>query len=267
MNSEIDEATRTDIVRVLLKQSREYVAAIYWSYNATDAQTILHNGSCFFLQIDQNLFGVTANHVYEAYIQAKEEHPELVLLIHNTIIQDFETRIIDRDQAADILTFSISSDELKQIDTRPYSCPINRWPPKPAVIGNGVIMAGYAEADRAVMDSKNVEFLQTSNFLIVAGIDEDKIEIQIEQKNLSSFDGHDLPSITKNLSGNSGAPLWTVSSDLHENFRLGGIIISQFPPKSEEEAVVIFAKRPEFILADGKLNRDENGRCKPKYRE
>ncbi len=267
MSTEPNEKSRKEIAKVLQVQSRDYVSSMYWSCDAINAESILRNGSCFFLQIGDNIFGVTANHVYEAYLQAREKYPDLILVIHNTIMKDFDDRIIDRDNVADILTFSVSPNEFKEIDTKPYRCPEDRWPPKPPVVKNGVIMAGYAEADMKVLDSKNVEFTQVSNLLIVKSIDEDKVEIQIEKKNLHSVDEHELPSMTKNLSGYSGAPLWTVSSDLHENFRLGGIIIAQFPAKNEDEVVAIYAKRPEFILPDGKLNRDENGRCTPKYRE
>ncbi len=49
MTAEPDEATIKEIIKVLLTESRHYVAEIYWAQNAVSAESVLRNGSCFFL--------------------------------------------------------------------------------------------------------------------------------------------------------------------------------------------------------------------------
>src|SRR5689334_17487046 len=103
----MDETAQREILRNLHVQSRDYVAPLYWGTDPYDAATILHNASCFFLEIGSHRFGVTANHVIAAYRDARTRHPDVHFVIRNTIIDDIEAQVIDADTAIDVFTFSI----------------------------------------------------------------------------------------------------------------------------------------------------------------
>lgn len=61
--------------------------------------------------------------------------------------------------------------------------------------------------------------------------------------------------MVRNLSGYSGSPLWTVEARPHELFRFGGVVLAQFPARTEDDANVIFSRRAECIRPDGTLDR------------
>ena len=252
----MDETAQREILRLLHVQSRDYVAPLYWGTDPYNAATILHNASCFFLEIGAHRFGVTANHVIAAYQEARARHPNVHFVIRNTIFDDIEAQAIDADTAIDVFTFSVTEQQFAEIAAKPYKSAPKHWPPAPPQADRGVVMTGYAEAGRTVLGKKAVEFEQSSNTLVAAAVERDKIEIQVQREHLRPLGTEQIPSMTLNLSGFSGSPLWTVEARPHELFRFGGVVLHQFPARTEDERNVIFARRAECIRADGTLDRD-----------
>ena len=175
-------------------------------------------------------------------------------MIRNCDIPDWESREIASDAVLDLSTFRVSDAEFAEIQIRPFQTDIGHWPPTPPQIGRGVFFTGYADAARRVVDSKTVEFEAISNGVVLTNLDPAALEVQIRRSSLQPVElGGEVPSILRNLSGFSGAPLLTVSDSVAELFRLGGVILRQMPAKDEDDVVTIFARRPECIRPDGAL--------------
>src|SRR5277367_3926635 len=92
---QLDELAAKGIAETLHRGSRHYVAPIWWGTNPSDVETVLHAASCFFVEIGNIRFGVTAFHVMAEYLADTAKHRRLFLMIRNTFIGDWGGRFID----------------------------------------------------------------------------------------------------------------------------------------------------------------------------
>lgn len=241
-------------MKTLHIESRNYVAPIWWAADAHNAETVLHNGSCFVVEVGDVRFGVTANHVIAEFLRDREIHPRLRLMVRNTDITDWDSRVIATDPALDVATFRLSGPEFASMQLRALQHSVERWPPPPPQAGRGVFFVGYAGVDRRVVDKRTVEFLQVSNGVVLTSLGPDELEVQIDRRDLAPLDGVPVPSLTKDVGGYSGAPLLIVSSNpAGPLFWLGGIVVRQLRAKNENDTTTIWARRPGCINGDGRL--------------
>jgi hypothetical protein len=256
----LDPASEAAIAKTLQIESRRYVAPIWWCGDPYDAGTVLHNGSCFFVTVGGNRFGVTAFHVIAAFLNDLQKFPATCLMIRNTELTNWEDRFIDGDSSLDVATFRVSDQEFQAIGAKALDSPLDKWPPAPPAVGRGLIFTGYPGVDRSVLGKKAVEFVQSSNGVVVASVGPDDIEITIDPAHLISIDGKPIPPTSKNLGGYSGAPALVVSAGLASLFWLGGVIIRQFAAQHEKDATTVWARRPNCILPNGQLVRSRHAR-------
>lgn len=250
----LDPSAAKDVAKILHRESRHYVAPIWWGIDPYDANTILHAASCFFVEIGETRFGVTAFHVIAEYLADREKYPSVFLMIGNTQIDNWNARFVDGDRALDIATFRTSDAEFRDIGLRALVSTPETWPPPPPQVGRGVAFTGYPGVDRRVMGRKTVEFLQSSNLVTLRDLSADDLELTIDPAYLTSLDGNPIPPTTKDLRGYSGSPLLVVSAKpLSSLFWLGGVVIRQLPAKDEKDTTTVWARRPNCIRADGTL--------------
>lgn len=250
----LDPPVAKDVARILHRESRYYVAPIWWGTDLYDANTILHAASCFFVEIGETRFGITAFHVIAEYLADLEKYPSVFLMIRNTQIDDWNARFIDGDRALDIATFRASDAEFQDIGLRALMSMPETWPPPPPQVDRGVVFTGYPGVDRRVMGRNTVEFLQSSNLVTLRDLSADDLEVTIDPAYLTSLDGSPIPPTTKHLGGYSGSPLLVVSANpLSSLFWLGGVVIRQLPAKDEKDTTTVWARRPNCIRADGTL--------------
>jgi hypothetical protein len=209
---QLNEHSAKGIAKTLHRESRHYVAPIWWATDPTDATTVLHAASCFFVEIDNIRFGVTAFHVIAEYLADRTKHEQLFLMIRNTIIGDWDRRFIDGDARLDVATFRITDAEFREIDIRPLVSTPETWPPPPLQADRGVAFTGYPGTGRRVVENNRVEFLQSSNLVVVRAVSNDDVEVTIDRGFLKSLDGTLIPPTTQNLGGYSGSPLLVVSA-------------------------------------------------------
>jgi hypothetical protein len=250
----LDRESEAAIARTLQAASRSYPAPIWWCSDPRDAATILHCGTCFFVSIGNNRFGVTAHHVIAQFLTDRDKFPDTMLMIRNTEVPDWDSRRIDCDGGLDLATFRVSDAEFASIGVTALHSDPERWPPPPPAEGKGLVFTGYPGEDRRVMDKKSIEFVQSSNGVVLASVGSEELEITIDPAFLVSIDGAPIASTTKNLGGYSGAPVLVVSENLAGPlFWLGGIVIRQLPAKDERDTTRIWARRPNCIRPDGQL--------------
>ena len=129
-------------------------APVWWSTDPYDANAVLHHATCFFVEIGTNRFGVTASHVATALADDRKRHPDLSLMISNTLLDGWDARLIDHDPGLDVATFEVSEAEVASIGIRPFVYGLDAWPPPPPVAGQGVVFTGYPGADTRAMGRK-----------------------------------------------------------------------------------------------------------------
>lgn len=251
------EPSRVDtqeILRQLHEQSRFYVAPIYWGTDEYDAHSVLHNGSCFVVEIDGFLFGITAHHVIKQYQTDRDSFARIHMRIRNLDILNWDDRQIDSHQGLDLVTFQISEKEVAEIDIRQFRFTSEDWPPNPPEIGRGVFFTGYAGKDRTVADRATLDFLQLSNGGVLASLGPQELEVQFRIQDLQPvLSGTEIPPVTKVLGGFSGAPLLTVLESPIKIFELGGIVLMQFPATDDSDVTTFISRRPNCIQTDGML--------------
>jgi|HubBroStandDraft_4_1064222.scaffolds.fasta_scaffold433523_1 hypothetical protein len=251
---QLDGLSAKGIAETLHRESRHYVAPIWWGTDPADAKTVLHAASCFFVEIGNIRLGVTAFHVMAEYLIDMAKHQRLFLMIRNTLISDWHGRFIDGGSRLDVATFRISDAEFREIDIRPLVSTPETWPPPPPQVDRGVVFTGYPGTERRVVANNRIAFLQSSNLIVARAVSADDVEVTIDPAFLKSLDGRPIPATTQNLGGYSGSPLLVVSAKpLSSLFWLGGVVIRQLPAKDENDTTTIWARRPNCIRPDGTL--------------
>lgn len=239
--------------RILHQESWRYVAPIYWRTDPYDANSIPNNGTCFFVDTGDATFGVTAHHVIEAFHRARQVNPAAEICIRNTVLADWDDRVIGSDMGLDVVTFRVSTPELEEIGSRPLQTPRGKWPPPSGEEGRGVFFTGYAGVDRSVLDRRSIEFECTSNGVILTKNGPEELEIQIRRENLRPLGRPEVPTIMKDLGGFSGGPVMIVSALPNQLFWLGGVMLKQFAAKDDDDVVTFIARSPKCIRSNGSL--------------
>jgi hypothetical protein len=224
-----------------------YTAVILWTTSSPNAN--IEHGSIFFLDCGSGSFAVTANHVYEAYLERKQGEPSLTCQIGNVPFVPKE-RLIDHDPELDVATFRIEEREVEADGKVIHRANPNNWPPKPPDPGKGVFFAGYPKVYREVQTSRRVKWGTYVGVLTATSIRERHIICQYDRDTMVDMFGTGIPPVGQWLGGVSGAPLWTLVETGVFSWRLGGILY-QFSTEFE----LLYARRPECTLADGRLYR------------
>ena len=122
-------------------------APFWWSVaKPTDTKArILHNGTISYVDTGSRQIGVTANHVYQAYLADLEHHGAVAIesqFASSTIYP--EKRVIASSKAWDIATFDLPEVFVSASAGRPKSHHhAVQWPPARAQKGDVVLYGGF----------------------------------------------------------------------------------------------------------------------------
>lgn len=122
------EREAREIARRVGKATGEFavtiVAPLYWVGRDADGTFYTRNGTAFFLQTRDALFGVTAAHVIEGWRKHCEQHGKTTFRLggraSTSVPFDWDERYVDINPDMDIATFTVSLREIEQINARPY---------------------------------------------------------------------------------------------------------------------------------------------------
>jgi hypothetical protein len=217
-------------------------AVIYWH---ADGGPVLHNGSIFFVRTKKALFGVTARHVYEGYLE-RAEAERTICQIGNLIV-DPNDRLIDTGRDIDIATFHITPIELAELGN--ITVP---WPPKVPTVGAGVFVCGLPGFARNMPTSRIVAFKHFTALMCVDSVSERGISM-VRQPNEEMMDllGTGLPPTNMDIGGMSGGPI-----ALHMNTPMGLTcwFLSAVISEGHQAYDIIHAARADWINDDGTLS-------------
>jgi hypothetical protein len=131
--------------RAELEIATSYTAPLYWVVRSRTGKIEARNGSAFFLDAGEGVFGVTARHVIEGWRLAVAAGGVEALQLGRDLPLDFRGKnaILSEDRDIDIATFRITEAEVRSINKVVVRGHQKTWPPAPPMEGKGVTFSGF----------------------------------------------------------------------------------------------------------------------------
>ena len=246
-----------DLGKAEVEHVSRFVTPIYWVI--PQGQGVLaKNGTLTFLDTGNAIFGVTAAHVILEYQHdAKIKAGPLQFGIETRI--ELSERLIACDADMDIATLRVTPEEIKALGK--YALGGHAvWPPSPPQPDKGVYYTGFPGAARYWERPGLISFGLMTGGGVATSVNERDISSQHERENWVDVRGQGLPPEGFNYGGLSGGPMITVvEHNGIRRLRLGGLIYQGSNTDGTDQCIegmeVIKARRADFILEDGRLDR------------
>ena len=235
---------------------------IWWFDTAAPLEDSFHNGSCFFVKVESNFFGVTAYHVIKGYDKDKNKYRNPQLMIGNNQLPCLD--IIEYDDNYDVATFRITQAQADSISMQdvdgnirsivPFNYSREQWESLKLLKKDDTVMfTGYPGEFRNFNGNYEVCFTQKSNDGVISCVDAQRKEyrLNITKDNLVSLD--DTPTHIYDLGGASGAPVFTFDDRFKDKVSLCGLIGEG--AKLFEDASTTIIQGISSINSDGTINR------------
>ena len=97
---------------------------------------------------------VTADHVYAAYLDARNKFGDFARCQIGNLRFVPEGRLIARNEALDIATFAITSEEIKKTYDGKFAMSFDPMNPQ---VGKGVFFAGFPGRERRLLSEREIE--------------------------------------------------------------------------------------------------------------
>ncbi len=261
MNSPITKKEAIELVKgplgdAVLKSVAKFAAPVFWESPRKKESSPITNGTMFLADYGRGCFAVTANHVYQGYLEDKAEFPKTTCWIgpeafeaggKDAIPFDLEERLIDRLEDPDIATFKVAESEADAIGTSITTL----WPPILPEIGQAVVFAGSPGNERLEVGPRELSFAVFPALMIATSVSERQISCQFEREYLVQAPGFQEPRPHYETGGMSGGPLFTV---VERNgiwrWHLGAVI-----KEGNASLDIVTAAPADCILIDGCLRR------------
>ncbi len=237
-----------------LKQAASFVAPVFWVTVGVDGQEKVSSASMFFIDAGHGSFAVTANHVLQAYVDAKAEVRRSTSAIvpesydgrpRSALSFELDSRLIDGSPEVDIATFDIRAAELEKLGTSV----VTLWPPLPPDVGKGIVFAGFPGGERELVGPRDMSFAVFPGLGVATTVSDRQISCQFDRNYVVETQGFRTPPENYEIGGMSGGPLFRVEDrgDL-QVWRLAGVIKEGSPSLD-----IMFASRVDCIQPDGTL--------------
>ena len=239
-----------------LKSVASYAAPLFWVTVGDNGEYKINNGSIFFVDASEGLFAITANHVFEKYIEVKGSSSNIYCRIarncfdpiaRETIPFEPETCLIDKDPEADIATFRISEADVETVG----ATVLTTWPPMVPPEGLGVAFTGYPGHERQSVGPHEISFTPFSVITMATSVSHRLISCQLEREYVVDTPGFPKRPSSFDTGGLSGGPLLVnVEKNGIFYWRLGGVITQGNP-----DLEIVRASRVDHLRPDGTFAR------------
>lgn len=255
-----DEAIRLmrgGLAKALMETAAKYVMPICWITARDRKPWIIDSGSAFILDCGTGPFLVTANHVYQGFLVARQSYPDAVCIL-GELRFDLAGRCIASDSAYDVATFRIEADEIGKLANYANGKAIltgsqKSWPPGPPQVDRGIFFVGFPGDGREMRPYRGnslveIDWLGYTALAVASGVSDTDITLVFDHEH--DFDVGLRPTTPSDwaLGGCSGAPILTfIEHNGIFSWRLGGIIY-------ESSSLILKASRANCLNIDGTLN-------------
>jgi hypothetical protein len=258
------EAQARALMAVLGKAEGEFIAslttALWWVIREGDRSYHARNGSAFFLDAGQGVFGVTASHVIEQWRNDRQSKDVVALQLGGMPFDpDGRHAIIAAHRGIDIATFRITADEIRALSKTTLMGIQKAWPPRPPQQDKGVYYAGFPGVERRWVSLRDVSFGIAPGGGVANSVSDTDVSSLIEREHIIATLGGGIPPENFDFRGISGGPMLYVVEGVLRSWALAGVIY-EGPSTSDDsnEAIpgleLIRARRAHFINPDGTLD-------------
>jgi hypothetical protein len=255
---------KSGLGRAELEFVTSLTAPFYWIVRRSDSKLLVRNGSAFFLDAGEGIFGVTANHVLDGLREDRANYKVVACQLGRELQVDLDqrNRIIDAHAGIDIATFRMSTAEVRSIGKTVLTGHQKAWPPPPPECDKGVYFSGFAGVGTIWFSQDEISFGAVAGGGVASSVSDVDISSLIDGEDLIDLLGSGVPHENFDYRGISGGPMLTVVEHHGlRSWRLAGVIYEGPNPSDDETQAVaglemIKARRADFILPDGRLNVD-----------
>lgn len=255
-----------EIGKAALEFAATIVAPLYWLGLNPDGTPYTRNGTAFFLQTKDALFGVTAAHVIEGWRKHCEQQGKTKIRLGGkegtSTAFDWADRCVDLNPEMDIATFKVSRREIEHINRKLYCGLQTSWPPELPRERQGITYAGYPGRGTRQLSPEAVEFGFVGGTGLISSVSVHNISSLVEREYVEPALGEGIPPENYNYGGMSGGPmLYHLTKDGVFGTALAGVVYSG-PNTSDDtsEAIPGFellrARPALYIRSDGSLDHD-----------
>jgi hypothetical protein len=254
----------------VIRFAASIVAPLYWVTREPTGAVGTRNGTAFFLRTSEALFGVTAAHVIEGtngWRAHCEMHGKTNLRLGakegSSVAFDWDARCVDINLEMDIATFTVSPQEIHQIDRTPYGGLQTEWPPPAPATNTGITYAGFPGVGTRQLSRAAVQFGIVCGTGLVSSVNDRDISTLLEREYLEAAMGEGVVPENYNFGGMSGGPVvynLLTKGGIFVNALAGVLIAGPNPSSDPNESIQGFelfrARRACFIRVDGRLDHD-----------
>lgn len=241
----IDERRRLlqgEFGRQLLITMAKSVAAIHWGDRTGFATS--NNGSMFFVNTGLRFLGVTARHVYEAFVEQASRNSDLRCQINNLPFDPVH-RLLALGRDCDLATFHVTPDEILQLEK--ITVP---WPAVIPNLGHAALLAGMPGIARTNPLRHHVDFGVYVALGVVESVNDRDISlVKRDNSELVDILGKGLPPRGFDLGGMSGGPIALIQ----ENHGIVSWNISGVIYQNHQSFEIMKAVRADLISRDGSI--------------
>jgi hypothetical protein len=221
------------------------IAPFLWREKDERGDPKIRNGTVFFVS-GERTFVVTADHVLEAYLEARGRFGSFSRCQLGNLRYDPEDRVIARNKELDVATFHITEREIALTHEGRFAMSFNPMMPQ---VGKGVFFAGFPGLARRQLSQHEIENGIFTALTVADNVSDRAISGHFDREYQVDKPGQHTAPQGYDIGGVSGAPLVTmVDSENLCYWRLGGVMTG-FSTAFE----IFYATRADFILPDGSL--------------
>jgi hypothetical protein len=236
---------------------------LVWHDRTEGWPKLVNGATCFFLQFEQETFGVTSNHVIQAYEAVSGTNRNLVCQLRTSRPFDVLSSIIDRNPDLDIATFRVPDEVLAETERIALDCR-EHWPPPTPEHLRALSACGFPEVLRTPATNGVATFQAWGALPAVDDITDREILITYDPERDGPMQSVPRPPLGFNLSGCSGGPvlMHRVIDGVHHAFPVGMMI---YGPKDIDKGGIstefdmIRLRRIHFIKHDGTIPENNEG--------
>jgi hypothetical protein len=252
-DEEAQKLFSSDFGNRLLRAACEYAIPIFWSILKDEKWVVENNGTAFILNCGKGPFLVTAAHIYESYCDRLSDSIEIWPQLSDITFR-MEERLIGYlgSKTLDIVTFKISSEEIKLINRRILEGSRTPWTAPIALKNEGALFAGFPGLQRTDESENECGFGFFASLNPISSVSERHFGCAFDRSKWVDAFGKGFPKDGYNLGGISGAPVLIVEESEAGiwSWRLGGVVYNASNVLGE----IILAHHAKFISEDGNLN-------------
>jgi hypothetical protein len=239
-----------------------FCAPLYWvTGRAPDRSPVAQNGTAFFMNAGQGVFGVTACHVVHGWMRARRQGagPLCLATNGNPLVIDWSERVIAAHSGVDIATFRVSEREVAALGKIVLTGYQSDWPPKPPATNCGIYFAGYPQSGTQPMGTQGVSFGLVRGSGVASSVNDRDVVSLFDRSCWLPDPVRGAPPPNFNFGGMSGGIMLTVIQGTLRSWSLSGIVYegpctSNAPGEAIDGLEILRARRACFLVPDGQLD-------------